>query len=100
MAAGAELRYPDLSPDLNADLNNLGGGQDEEGLAQIAEIISLRGLVTERLLELSRRLPAKPISVMLLVLREVWCRLDLGVAQGDAFWVDIMRERGWVTLMG
>ncbi|KAF1992415.1 hypothetical protein K402DRAFT_321226 [Aulographum hederae CBS 113979] len=88
LVAAAELRF---SPNIPES-------------AQTRDISTLhaRAFAEGRLSELSRRLPRKPVERMMQILREVWGRVD-GVGMGgdaDVFWVDVMLEHGWETVMG
>ncbi|KAF2488902.1 hypothetical protein BU16DRAFT_216251 [Lophium mytilinum] len=61
------------------------------------KIIHTRAFVDRRLNEFAMRLPAKPLRRMQELIQEVWRRLDAG---DDAFWMDVMIEKGWQTVMG
>jgi Fungal specific transcription factor domain len=65
--------------------------------AQTMEVAHARKFVLDRLRAFLRTLPAKPIVRMIEMLKETWLRLDDG---RDAFWMDIMIEKGWETIMG
>ncbi|OCK83776.1 hypothetical protein K432DRAFT_321533 [Lepidopterella palustris CBS 459.81] len=56
-----------------------------------------RSFVERRLNEFALRLPAKPLRRMLELVKEVWKRMDAGE---DVFWLDVMFENGWETVMG
>ena len=60
-----------------------------------------RIFVKQRLEQLAIQLPARPIKVMRLLVEEIWLRFDVdpGLCD-DIFWMDIMKENGWETLMG
>ncbi|KAL1630672.1 hypothetical protein SLS54_000543 [Diplodia seriata] len=57
-----------------------------------------RAFVRERLREFAKRLPSKPLMRMMQLVEEVWRRLDAG--DKDVFWLDVMWEKGWQTVMG
>lgn len=57
-----------------------------------------RAFVRERLREFAKRLPSKPLMRMMQLVEEVWRRLDAG--ESDVFWLDVMWEKGWQTVMG
>ncbi|KAF4555663.1 Beauvericin cluster-specific repressor BEA4-like protein [Elsinoe fawcettii] len=91
--AACELRFPTRSRDMSMSLNF-----SEED----TKIYQARKFARERLHQLASQLPAQPVHVMLELITEVWQRLDTSTddnAEG-IFWVDIMVEKGWYTLMG
>lgn len=57
-----------------------------------------RRFVEERMLELSRKYPRRPMQQMLQIKQEVWQRLDDGAPH--AHWIDVIHQKGWQTLMG
>ncbi|KAL1306842.1 hypothetical protein AAFC00_005498 [Neodothiora populina] len=61
------------------------------------EVAQARGFAMARLNELASRLPSKPVLKIIQLVREVWRRNDAG---DDAFWMDVMTENGWETIMG
>lgn len=65
--------------------------------ANDAKVLQAREFAHRRLQECALRLPAKPMRKIVDLLKEVWQRLDDGK---DAFWLDVMVEKGWHTLMG
>jgi hypothetical protein len=65
--------------------------------ANDAKVSRAREFAIKRLQEYSMRLPAKPIRKMIELIKEVWCRQDNGE---NAFWIDVMDEKGWHTVMG
>lgn len=65
-----------------------------------AKVLEARLFTEMRLQEFARRLPSKPLLKMLALLKEVWGRLDMALPEEDVFWVDIMIEKGWETVMG
>jgi hypothetical protein len=65
--------------------------------ANDTKVLQAREFADRRLHEYALRLPGKPVRKMIDLVREVWWRLDGG---GDAFWIDVMVEKGWHTVMG
>jgi hypothetical protein len=65
--------------------------------ANDTKVLQAREFVYRKLQECALRLPAKPIRKIVDLVKEVWRRLDDGK---DAFWLDVMVEKGWHTLMG
>lgn len=65
--------------------------------ANDAKVLQARELVIKRLQEYALRLPAKPLRKMIELIKEVWRRQDNGE---NAFWIDVMDEKGWHTVMG
>lgn len=43
-------------------------------------------------------LAAKPIRQMLLLVKETWACMESD--QSDVYWMDVMIEKGYTTLMG
>lgn len=70
--------------------------------ANDAKIIQARCFVETRFREFALRLPAKPLRKMLDLVKEVWRRVDVsdGMETADIFWIDVMIENGWETVMG
>ena len=64
--------------------------------ANHSKITSARDFVLRRLQEYSLRLPNKPLRQMMQLIQETWRRSDDGQ---DAFWIDIMNEKGWHTIL-
>ncbi|CAI7677130.1 unnamed protein product [Penicillium pancosmium] len=62
------------------------------------EISRTRRFILGRLTSFLHVLPPKPINVCLRLVREVWKRMDAG--ETDAYWIDVMIEKGWETTMG
>ncbi|KAF1841582.1 uncharacterized protein K460DRAFT_292461 [Cucurbitaria berberidis CBS 394.84] len=60
------------------------------------KINSAREFVIRRLQEFSLRLPNKPLRQMIRLIQETWRRSDDGQ---DAFWIDVMNEKRWHTIM-
>jgi hypothetical protein len=65
--------------------------------ANDAKVLQAREIAHRKLQECALRLPAKPVRKIVDLVKEVWRRLDDGK---DAFWLDVMVEKGWHTLMG
>jgi hypothetical protein len=64
--------------------------------ANDSKILSARDFVMRRLQEFALRLPNKPLRQMIQLIKETWRQSDDGQ---DAFWIDIMNENGWHTIM-
>ncbi|RYF49782.1 MAG: hypothetical protein EOO38_07160, partial [Cytophagaceae bacterium] len=64
--------------------------------ANDSKILSARDFVIRRLQEFALRLPNKPLRQMIQLIKETWRLFDEGQ---DAFWVDVMNEKGWHTVM-
>jgi hypothetical protein len=64
--------------------------------ANDSKILSSRDFVIRRLQEFALRLPNKPVRQMIQLIKETWRQSDEGL---DAFWIDIMNEKGWHTIM-
>ncbi|KAH7078445.1 fungal-specific transcription factor domain-containing protein [Paraphoma chrysanthemicola] len=64
--------------------------------ANDSKILSARDFVIRRLQEFALRLPNKPLRQMIRLIKETWRLSDEGQ---DAFWVDVMNEKGWHTIM-
>lgn len=60
--------------------------------------LGARTLAMTRLGELSARLPSKPVFMIIKLVKEVWRRFDIG--DGSVFWLDVMHENGWQTVIG
>jgi hypothetical protein len=65
--------------------------------ANDAKVLKAREFAIKRLQEYAMRLPAKPIRKMIELITEVWRRQDSG---DDAFWIDVMDEKSWQTVLG
>jgi hypothetical protein len=61
-------------------------------------VLRARDLAMTRLEELSARLPSKPVFVIIKLVKEVWRRFDIG--DSSVFWLDVMHENGWQTVIG
>lgn len=64
--------------------------------ASDSKVNTARDFVIRRLQEYSLRLPNKPLRQMIQLIQETWRRSDDGQ---DAFWIDVMNEKGWHTIM-
>jgi hypothetical protein len=87
VVAASELRY--VGAGVNLDFLDLS--------ADSLKIMNARFFAEERLGNHAVRLPAKPVRLMIGLVKEVWRRLDLGE---EVFWLDIMIANGWETVMG
>ncbi|KAB2580405.1 Transcriptional regulatory protein moc3 [Lasiodiplodia theobromae] len=85
VAAAGELRFVSSLDYFDLHANN-------------EKVRHAREFVRERLREFAKRLPSKPLMRMMLLVEEVWRRLDAG--DKDVFWLDVMWEKGWQTIMG
>jgi hypothetical protein len=121
VALASELRYPSAGADGSTALPPSGTqGADSETFMPRSlrdlEISQMRNFVLGRLTSFLHVLPPKPIGVCIELVRETWRRCDQaapagsltgwGQGQGGAtapeavWWVDVMMERGWETMMG
>jgi hypothetical protein len=113
VASCSELRLPSLSTDIDTqrDASNQHGEAYTEGESnpsnpnslpsisiEAIEVSRTRKFILGRLTSYLHVLPPKPIRVCLNLVNEVWRRLDAG--DEDAYWVDVMIEKGWETTMG
>lgn len=62
------------------------------------DVARARDLAMTRLDQLSARLPSKPVFILIKLVKEVWRRFDIG--DSEVFWLDVMHENGWQTVMG
>lgn len=62
------------------------------------EILQARNSIISRLSSFENMLAAKPIQQMTLLVKETWAWME--TKQSDAYWMDVMMERGYETLMG
>jgi len=89
--AAAELRLPSA------------GKIDQPGFSNLdAEVLWGRQFARTRLHQLAVQLPAQPVYTIMELISEVWRRLDASSNQqsDDTFWIDVMVEKGWHTIMG
>lgn len=56
-----------------------------------------RRFILTRLGELERVLPSPPIARVIELVKETWRRIEGGQ---ESFWLDVMIEKGWETIMG
>ncbi|KAJ5207012.1 Aflatoxin biosynthesis regulatory protein [Penicillium cf. griseofulvum] len=110
VASCSELRIPRLATNAgtkppNGEDYSEGGDNDSTNPNQTPtismeaiEVSRARKFILGRLTSFLHVLPPKPIHVCLKLVNEVWERLDAGDA--DAYWVDVMIEKGWETTMG
>ncbi|KAM3423115.1 hypothetical protein BST61_g571 [Cercospora zeina] len=71
---------------------------DGEGIdSHFAEVAMMRKMVLDRLTSFLRLLPPKPIRVCIDIVQETWRRIDAG--QQDVYWLDVMIQNGWETIM-
>lgn len=68
--------------------------------ANDAKVQHARDFALRRLEEYALRLPGKPIRKCIDMVTEVWRRLEKGHDGDDVFWIDVMVEKGWGTIMG
>ncbi|PNS20143.1 hypothetical protein CAC42_5593 [Sphaceloma murrayae] len=89
--AGSELRFMPKLP-----------GDPVQFESEDRSVYQARRFVRSRLHRLEGQLPAQPVKVILQLLGEVWERLDgdMGDEEPGVFWIDVMVEKGWWTLMG
>ncbi|KAF2216575.1 hypothetical protein CERZMDRAFT_34230 [Cercospora zeae-maydis SCOH1-5] len=72
--------------------------EDGEGIdSYFAEVALMRKMVLDRLTSCLRLLPPKPIRVCIDIVQETWRRIDAG--QQDVYWLDVMIQNGWETIM-
>jgi hypothetical protein len=64
--------------------------------ASDTKVLQAREFVMRRLEEYAHRLPNKPLRQMIRLIKETWRQSDEGK---DAFWIDVMNEKGWHTIM-
>ena len=102
VAVAGELRVPIFTFEPNHSFLSRQIHSSEEGCVQPSptaiEVLQGRKFVMSRLSLFEHILPAKPIRQMLDVVTETWRRMDEG--SEDIYWMDIMMEKGWETIMG
>lgn len=64
--------------------------------ANDSKVLQARERVIRRLEVYAHRLPGKPLRQLITLIKETWRQSDEG---HDAFWMDIMNEKGWHTIM-
>ncbi|KAJ5987997.1 hypothetical protein N7481_003207 [Penicillium waksmanii] len=62
------------------------------------DIVRARKSIISRLSCFENMLAAKPIRQMLLLVKETWACMETD--QSDVYWMDVMIEKGYTTLMG
>lgn len=62
------------------------------------DVLRARRFITSRLSAFENILAAKPIQTMLLLVKETWAQMEQ--TPGSVYWVDVMMENGYETLMG
>ncbi|KAH7161494.1 C6 zinc finger domain protein [Dactylonectria macrodidyma] len=62
------------------------------------DVLQARRTIVSRLSYFENVLAAKPIRRMLLLIKETWASMD--EKQHDVYWMDVMMEKGYETLMG
>jgi hypothetical protein len=109
VASCSELRLPRLATNTDTPQNgeDYSAGDDNDNnnpnqtptiSMEAIEVSRTRKFILGRLTSFLHVLPPKPIHVCLKLVNEVWRRLDSG--DDDAYWVDVMIEKGWETTMG
>jgi len=83
VVAASELRFVSSVDFFDVDAND-------------SKILTARDFAIRRLQEFALRLPNKPLRQMIQLIKETWRQSDDGK---NAFWIDIMNERGWHCLM-
>ncbi|KAF2632653.1 hypothetical protein BU25DRAFT_427516 [Macroventuria anomochaeta] len=64
--------------------------------ANDSKVLEVREKVIRRLEVYAHRLPGKPLRRLITLIKETWRQSDEG---NDAFWIDIMNEKGWHTII-
>ncbi|KAE8134260.1 Zn(II)2Cys6 transcription factor [Aspergillus pseudotamarii] len=90
VASSSELRLPRSEVSLDSSGPNIS--------SHAIEVSRTRQFVLGRLTSFLHVLPPKPVDVCLQLVREVWKRIDAG--ESNAYWMDVMMEKGWETTMG
>lgn len=60
-------------------------------------VFMVRKFVLDRLTSYLRLLPPKPIRACIDIVKETWRRIDAG--QQGVYWLDVVMEKGWETIM-
>jgi hypothetical protein len=97
VASCSELRLPS-PPEEGGNHEHNGSTEAPTVSMEAIEVSQTRRFILGRLTSFLHVLPPKPINVCLRLVREVWRRMDAG--ETDAYWIDIMIEKGWETTMG
>jgi hypothetical protein len=104
VAACSELRLPPQSQSHsqpqseNEDRSANDSTETPTVSMEAIEVSQTRRFILGRLTSFVHVLPPKPINVCLRLVKEVWRRMDRG--DRDAYWIDVMIEKGWETTMG
>ncbi|KPM45642.1 hypothetical protein AK830_g915 [Neonectria ditissima] len=64
----------------------------------MADVLHARRIVMSRLACFENILAAKPVRQMMVLIHETWACMD--EKQEDVYWMDVMMEKGYETLMG
>jgi hypothetical protein len=117
IACGGELRLPQASK-VEPGGNEPGGDfasnttiGTPELCVNAVKVLRAREVILGRLETLARILPPKPHKQCILIVQETWNRMDSARgspihainennADGTVFWMDIMMENGWETVLG
>lgn len=62
------------------------------------EVLEARKFILGRLSTLEHILPGKPIRQMTQIVKHTWDQMDKGLE--NIYWIDVMAEKGWETIMG
>jgi hypothetical protein len=62
------------------------------------EVLQARKIVLSRLSAFENILAAKPIRRMLMLVKKTWACMD--EEKKDTYWMDVMMDNGYETLMG
>ncbi|KAK7409505.1 hypothetical protein QQX98_008289 [Neonectria punicea] len=119
VACGSELRVPQsrgpetsLPAELQSQCAENGACEFVPEMSlKAVEVLRARGMVLGRLETLAHLLPPKPHRQCIFVVKEIWRKMDAlssvipGVdcpdgSHDSVFWMDIMIENGWETIMG
>jgi len=93
--AAAELRVPSMGKADYVEFSELDSELD-------LEVLWGRQFARTRLHQLAVQLPSQPVYTIMELISEVWKRQDASSNQqsDDTFWIDVMVEKGWHTIMG
>lgn len=97
VASCSELRLPPQSH-IEEDESTNESRETPTVSMEAIEVSQTRRFILGRLTSFLHVLPPKPINVCLRLVKEVWKRMDRG--ETDAYWIDVMIEKGWETTMG
>lgn len=122
VACSSELRLPPapaanivpqvLNPMANPEIENEEYQLFGASIAERVEVVRARRMIVGRLEMLHNLLPPKPWELCIRIVKEMWNRLDSADytfgggtldtkgLQAMPFWIDIMIDNGWETLMG